>query len=267
MPSSLFASAWLHRNLIKALSKRDVIGRYKGSFLGLMWSLINPLIMLTVYTFVFSVVFKARWGSTTGGSGIEFALLLFSGLMVFNIFSENILKAPSLVTGNVNYVKKVVFPIEVLPWVSLVSALFHFAVSTLIWVSAHLVFIGGLPITALCLPLILAPLCLLTLGVSWVLASISVYFRDIGQFIGPGVTVLLFLSPIFYPASALPQRFQTLFWLNPLSLPIEMIRDALFWGKLPDFNLLGVYSGISIVAALVGFRFFQATKRGFADAL
>jgi lipopolysaccharide transport system permease protein len=265
-PREMAASLWRNRGLIQVLVKREVIGRYKGSYLGILWSLFNPVFMLLVYTFVFSVVFKARWA---GGSDsrTEFALILFAGLLVFNLFSECVTRAPSLVLSNVNYVKKVVFPLEVLPVVSLGAALFHTAVSIAVWMIAYLILFGIPQPSALLLPAILLPLVLLILGLSWLLASLGVFLRDVAQFIGLLVTVLMFLSPIFYPVSALPPDFQQLFLLNPMTPVIEQVRNALIWNKPPAWGFYAVYLTACAFVAWLGFAWFQKTRKGFADVL
>lgn len=265
-PQEMVASFWRNRDLIRALVKREVIGRYRGSFMGILWSFFNPIFMLAVYTFVFSFVFKARWGATSD-SKAEFALVLFSGLMVFNIFSECINRAPSLVLANVNYVKKVVFPLEILPWVSLGASLFHALISLAVWLAAYAIFFGIPHPTVLFSPLIVAPLVLLIMGVSWLLASLGVYLRDVAQIIGLLTTALMFMSPIFYPATALPEEYRPLLYLNPLTVIIEQTRDILFWAKSPDYMTLLPYTAVSSLIAWAGFAWFQKTRKGFADVL
>ncbi|WP_223472189.1 MULTISPECIES: ABC transporter permease [unclassified Pseudomonas] len=265
-PAAMVKSVLINRILIYVLIRREVIGRYKGSMLGILWSFFTPVFMLVVYTFVFSVVFKARW-SGGGESKSEFALVLFAGLLVFNLFSECVNRAPGLVLANTNYVKKIVFPLETLPLVALGAALFHMGVSVLAWLVFYIVLFGTPPVTALLLPVVLFPLVLLTLGISWFLASISVYLRDIGQFIGIIITAMLFLSPIFYPLSTLPQSYQAILQANPLTLPVEMVRDVLFWGKAPQWEHLAAYSAISVLVACSGFAWFQRTRKGFADVI
>lgn len=262
----LFASFWRHRGLIRVFVVREIVARYRGSFLGLVWSLILPVLMLTVYTFVFSVVFQARWG---GGSEsrFEFALVLFAGLIVFNLFAECISRAPGLLVGNVNYVKKVVFPLEILPWVALGSALFNAAVSLLVLLVALGFSATGVSWTALLLPLVFLPLALLIMGFSWVLSSLGVFIRDIGQFIGVLVTLLLFMSPIFYPVSALPDGFARWLLLNPLTFIIEQVRGLLLWGRLPAWEGLVLYYLVALLVAWLGFFWFQKTRKGFADVL
>lgn len=203
----MVASLWRNRNLIAALTRREVIGRYRGSVLGMLWSFFNPVFMLIVYTFVFSVVFKARWNARSDLK-TEFALVLFAGLIVFNLFAECINRAPSLILSNVNYVKKVVFPLEVLPWVAMGSILFHTLVSLAVWLVSYFILFGVPHATVLLLPLVLLPLIFFVMGLSWFLASLGVYLRDVGQFIGIVTTVLMFLSPIFYPITALPEKYR-----------------------------------------------------------
>jgi len=266
LPQEMVASLWRNRDLVKTLVKREVVGRYRGSFMGILWSFFNPVLMLVVYTFVFSIVFKARWNAGSD-SKTEFALVLFTGLIVFNLFAECVNRAPGLILSNVNYVKKVVFPLEILPWVALGSAMFHALISLGVWLIAYLVLFGLPHATLFLLPLVIFPLLLFIMGLSWGLASLAVYLRDISQFIGIVTTVLLFLSPIFYPASALPEEYRDLVLFNPLAPAIEQVRDVLLWGKVPDMIFLSVYLLAAALVAWLGFAWFQKTRRGFADVL
>jgi lipopolysaccharide transport system permease protein len=265
-PAKMISSLWRNRSLIKTLTRREILGRYRGSFFGLFWSFFNPLLMLSVYTFVFSEVLKARW---VGGSDskTEFALALFAGLMVFNLFTECINRAPSLILSNVNYVKKVVFPLEVLPCAVLSAALFHGAISLCVWLAAYSIFYGVPHVTVFYLPLIIIPFIFFILGVSWLLSSLGTYLRDVSQLIGILTTVMMFLSPIFYPATALPENTRYLLYLNPLTPVVEQTRNVLFMGKGPDFIMLGVYWICAIFIAWLGFAWFQKTRKGFADVL
>jgi lipopolysaccharide transport system permease protein len=265
-PAALAASLWQNRSLIRALVVREVLGRYRGSALGVLWSFFNPVLMLTVYTFVFSVVFKARWSSASE-SRTEFALALFVGLIAFNLFAECVTRAPGLILENANYVKKVVFPLETLPIVTLGAAVFHALVSLLVWGMFYLVAAGRPHLTVLWVPLVLLPLVLLAAGVSWTLASLGVYLRDVGHVIGLFTTSLMFLSPVFYPASALPERLRVLFELNPLTSIIEMMRDVLMWGHQPSMARLAASTLVGLIIACLGFGWFQKTRRGFADVL
>lgn len=268
-PVSVFAllrNIKQHRQLIGQMTKREVIGRYKGSLLGLTWSFFNPVLMLVVYTFVFSVVFKARW---IGGSDskTEFALVLFTGLMVFSLFAECISRAPGIVLSNVNYVKKVVFPLEVLPIIVLGSALFHLLISLLVWLSFYLLFFGLPPVTVFLLPIVIMPLILMILGFSWFLASLGVYLRDISQIIGVIVTILMFLSPIFYPIVALPEEYRPFMQISPLTLVVEQTRDVMIWGKGLNVTAWLTSLFVSLMTAWLGFAWFQKTRKGFADVL
>lgn len=265
-PVEMFASLWRNRELIKASTKREVLGRYRGSFFGVLWSFFNPLFMLAVFTFVFSVIFQARWG---GGSGskTEFALVLFAGLLVFNLFAECINRAPALILSNTNYVKKVVFPLEILPFVGLLSAVFHTLISLGVWLIAYVIFFGAPHLTVFYLPLVLMPFCLFLMGLSWALASLGVFLRDISQFIGVLTTTLMFISPIFYPVTTYPEDYRYIVHLNPLTTVVEHTRDMLFWGRTPDFLMLAIYWGVTLGIAWLGFTWFQKTRKGFADVL
>ena len=265
-PLAMFNSLWLHRQLILTLVKRDVAGRYRGSVLGLLWSLFNPIFMLAVYTFVFSVVFRARW--TVGEeSRAMFALVLFAGLLLFNLFAECVNRAPGLILENVNYVKKVIFPLEVLPWVILGTALFHALVSFFVWLAFSFVVLGMPPLTILLFPLILLPLLLFILGLSWFLASLGVYLRDVGQFVGILTTTLLFLTPIFYPLTLIPESYQSIVLSNPLAFIVEQGRGLLIFGRLPNWSGYFTLMAATLLFAWGGFAWFQKTRKGFADVL
>jgi lipopolysaccharide transport system permease protein len=269
-PTSLIdfiKSLWLHRQLIFQMTKREVLGRYKGSIIGLAWSFFNPLFMLSVYTFVFSEIFKSRWGGiSNGNSKTQFALTLFVGMIVFNLFSEIINRAPGLIISNVNYVKKVIFPLEILPVISMGAALFHSFISLGVLLLAYTIFNGYLNWTAIFIPLILLPLITLSTGIAMILASLGVFLRDIGQSIGIITTILMFLSPIFYPVNAVPLKFRIFIMSNPVSFIVEQVRGAL-WGQLPNWIGLGVYTLIAISISWLGYAWFQKTRKGFADVL
>lgn len=265
-PGEMFASFWRNRSLVRALVRREVIGRYKGAILGLLWSFFNPLFMLAVYTFVFSVVLKARW-NVGNDSKTEFALVLFVGLIIFNLFADCLSRAPSLILDNVNYVKKVVFPLEILPLVVMGSALFQALVSLGVWLVFFFIFFGIPPASSLLFPVLIMPVILFSMGFSWMLASLGVFLRDIAQVIGLVTTVLMFLSPIFYPLSALPAAYRSVLFLNPLTFALEQVRNALIWGNFPDLLEFSIYLAVSVFVAWLGFAWFQKTRKGFADVL
>jgi lipopolysaccharide transport system permease protein len=247
--------------------QREVVGRYKGSVMGLGWSFFNPILMLAVYTFVFSVVFKARWGVDTGESKTQFAVVLFVGMIVHGLFSEVLNRAPSLILSNVNYVKKVVFPLEILPVIAMGAALFHSLISVCVLLAAFAIFNGFLQWTVVFIPFVLLPFIILTLGLAWMLASLGVFVRDIGQTIGIIMVIMMFLAPVFYPITALPEEFRPWLLANPLTFIIEQAREVAIWGHLPDFKGLAMYTLQSCIWAWLGFAWFQKTRKGFADVL
>jgi lipopolysaccharide transport system permease protein len=264
---AMFASNWRNRALIFQLARREVTGRYKGSLLGLLWSFVNPILMLIIYTFFFSVIFKARWNLPGYENKAGFAVVLFVGLILYGLFAECVNRAPSLIIGNVNYVKRVIFPLEILPCVAMGSALFHAMINVLVLLLVQLVTTHEIQWTVIFLPLIMLPLIFIGLGVSWALASMGVFIRDVSQVTVFVVTVLQFLSPIFYPLSAMPPRFQSLLMLNPLTFIIEQARLAVIVGQIPDLTRLAIGTVVALFFAWCGFWWFQKTRKGFADVL
>ncbi len=268
--TAMLRSLWGNRVLISQMSRREVVGRYKGSVMGLLWSFLNPLFMLVVYTFFFAIVFKSRWGDAPVGkeeSKTLFAVLLFVGMIVHSLFAEVLNRAPNLILGNVNYVKKVVFPLEILPAISMGTALFHSLVSASVLLLVFFVTNGYIHWTLIFFPLILLPLVIFTIGLAWILASLGVFVRDVGQSIGLGMTVMLFLSPVFYPVSALPESLRPWMLANPLTFIIEQARAVLIWGQQPNWSGLLIYTVIAVVVAWLGYAWFQKTRKGFADVL
>jgi lipopolysaccharide transport system permease protein len=266
--ASLIQSLSKNRALIFKMTQHEVLGRYKGSVIGMAWSFFNPIFMLSIYTFVFSVVFKSRWQvANEPQSKTQFAVILFTGLIALNLMSEVLNRAPGLILSNVNYVKKVVFPLEILPLVAIMAALFHSLVSINVLLAAFAVFNGFLHWTAIFLPLVMAPFVVLISGLAWLLASLGVYLRDIGQSIGLITTVMMFVSPVFYPITAVPEKYRPVVMLNPPSFIIEQLRKVLVWGELPDFRGLTVYFLIALAVAWAGYAWFQKTRKGFADVL
>ena len=259
-----------HTSLLLQLIRRDVQARYRGSALGLAWSFVIPLLMLGVYTFVFAIVFKARWGGDpvgVEGGTLHFALNLYTGLILHAFLAENLSRAPTLITSNANYVTKVVFPLGILPPMLLGSALFHLAMNLGVLLLAVLLFGPGLSVTWLLIPLLLAPLAMLGLAANYLLASLGVFLRDIGQLMGLAITLLMFLSPVFYPVSALPPALQPWILLNPLTLPVEWLRGLLMDESLPDLTMFFAYLAVSLLALAVTHQWFHRTRRAFADVL
>lgn len=267
---TLTCSLLEHRQLLGQMTKREVIGRYKGSLLGLGWSFLNPVLMLGVYTFVFSVVFKARWeGGQEGGeeSKAMFAIVLFIGMIVHGLFSEILNRAPSLIVGNVNYVKKVIFPLEILPVVTANVALFHTLVSLGVWLLAYFAFINVPHWSALLFPIVILPLLFLALGLSWFLASLGVFLRDVSPIVSIITMIMMYLSPVFFPVKSLPEEIQPLIMVNPLTFIIEQARDVLIWGKSPNYLGLLAYTAMALAVLWAGFAWFQKTRKGFSDVL
>jgi lipopolysaccharide transport system permease protein len=267
-PSVGLVGLFAQRSLIAQLIEREVLGRYRGSLLGLLWPFITPLLMLALYTFVFGGVFGGRrWAGGQETSIGEFAIILFAGLTLHGVLAEMLSQCPKLIRSNRNYVKKVVFPLEILPVVTLGGALFHALISFLMLLGVQLLLTGRLPLTFLLLPVVLAPFAILSLGVGLFLASLGVFLRDIDQILRPLTAALLFLSPIFYPLAVLPEPLRHLLYLNPLTFIVEQSRAVLIWGEMPDWFGLALYSMLAFVIAALGLWWFQKTRKGFADVL
>ena len=264
---AMVGSLWRNRRLLSQLVKREVVGRYRGSFLGLAWSFFNPIVMLAIYTFVFSDVFKMRWGVSEEETKAEFAIVLFAGIVVHSFFAEVLARAPGVILVNVNYVKKVLFPIEILPVVAVGTSLFHGIVSLAVLLLAFVLFNGYLHWTMIFAPLVWLPFVVFTLGVAWILAALAVFLRDVGQTIGIITMALMFLSPVFYPVTALPPHLRPWLMANPLTFIIEQTREVLVWGHLPNWYGLGLYTLAAVLVCWAGYAWFQKTRKGFADVL
>ncbi len=263
-----WAVIWRHRDVILRMIRREIVGRYLGSALGVAWSIIQPLALLCVFTFAFNVVFQSRWTSAgTVQSETNFAVAMFLGYIIFNLIAEPVNRAPSLIVVHANYVKKAVFPLEILVTVAVGGALFHFGMALMVWLGLVLVVHQAIAWTVILLPLVVLPLVLMVAGFVWVLASLGVFIRDLSQVVGPGTMSLLFLSPVFYPASAVPPPFKTWMYANPLTGVIEEARKVAIFGELPDWLLLAGYTLLGIAVAHLGHLWFVRTRRGFADVL
>jgi lipopolysaccharide transport system permease protein len=252
--------------LLAELIQRDFIGRYRGSFLGVFWSFLNPALMLTVYTLVFSVAFKSRWPGY-GEDKFGFALILFSGMIIHGFLAECLHRAPSLVLQNVNFVKKVIFPLDLLALVTVISALIHFAINFAVLVAFCLILGFKIHLGVIWLPLVLLPLILMVTGLTWFFSALGVYLKDLSQFAGFLVTISLFLSPVFYDSSALPPSYQTYLKWNPITLPGMEIRDVMLFGKPMAWMSWSISLGLGALMFFGGFAWFQRVRRGFADVL
>lgn len=266
-PFGFAQDTWQKRRLIYNLAKREVVGRYRGSFVGIFWSFLTPILLLTVFTFVFGEIFQARWGDRVQSGPLDFAVALFAGLLIFNFFAECIGRAPTLIIANANYVKKVVFPLEVLTLVTLLAALFHLAAGYIILLILMTLSSWEFSWHMLYVPVIFAPFAVLVLGLTWGLSALGVYLRDIGQLISPILTAMMFLSPIFYPLSSVSEKFMWIYEINPLTFVIEQVRAVLLQGVQPNWVGLGYYSLACVLVGYLGFVLFQKTRKGFADVL
>lgn len=245
------------------LAKRDFAGRYSGSFGGVVWSFAQPLFLLAIYTLAFGVILQMRWGFSGGTA--DYALMLFAGLLVFNAFSECLQKAPALVTENPNLVKKMLFPLELLPWVMVSTSIAHATIGVAVWLAGYAVLFGVPRPTALLFPLVLLCLAPVLLGVGWLLSSLGVLMRDMGQLAAMLSHALLFLTPIFYSIDAAPPLVQPLLMANPLSFVVEQLRLVLFFGQVPAWRGLAVYFALAATFAWVSLRIFRRLRPGFAD--
>lgn len=253
-------------NLIFTMAHRDVVGKYNGSIFGFLWAILNPLFMLAVYTFAFGFIFKAKWAGV-GNDPFDFALALFPALLVFNYFSDCVNRAPSMITGNTAYVKKVVFPLETLPLMSCVSALFNFFVGLLVWVIAFAVLKGGFHFSVFWMVLVVVPLFIFTAGLSVFLSALGVYLRDVQQLVGIVTSAMIFMSPVFYSLESIPEKFRTYIEVNPLTFFVELARSVTFRGENMDFTSFGIILVVAIVMFGLGIRWFNFTRKGFADVL
>lgn len=256
-----------HLYLIKTFTIREIQNRYKGSLLGILWALITPILMLLVFSFVFGEIFQAKWPGNTGTNKIDFAINLFIGLSIFWYFADILAKSPTIISSVPNYVKKVIFPLEILPLVTILSTLVYLIINFIIIFITILITSNHISITIISIPLLIVITIPLLLGISLLLSAIGVYAKDIGVIIGVFINLLMFLSPIFYPISAIPEKMIWLFNLNPLTAIIEESRKVLLYNSWPDWNIVFVYTIISLLVYYVGNKIFKITKKGFADVI
>jgi lipopolysaccharide transport system permease protein len=264
-PFRMVGSLWSKRELIWHFIWREFVGRYRGSHLGVVLSLATPLILLVVYTLTFGVVFRGSFGQDGGQA--PFALALFSGLIFFQLFADAVGRAAPLLASNPNFITKVVFPLEILPVAIAGSALLHFFVSLGILLAGLLIYFHSLPWTVLLFPVLVLPLFCLALGACWLLAALGIYFRDLNALVPPVLMSLTFLSAIFYPVSAIPERFQIFLLANPLAGYAEMARSIFVFGDLPDWRIWLYCTAVGLISAAVGYFVFMRLKKGFSDAL
>lgn len=262
-PDELWRSLWRNRHVAAHVARRQVQSRHRGSHLGVLWTVVHPLLLLGVYTLVFTELLPV---GVEPGQRLDFVLRVFCGLVLFGVFAETVQRAPTAIVGHANYVKKCVFPLEALPVADLWASAWCGALNVGV-LTAVVALAGAISWTALLFPLVLPPLLLLTLGLAWLLAALGVYVRDLSVSIGVLVTVAFFLTPIVYRAQDVPTRWQWLMECNPMAVVVETGRATLLGGTAPDWTALLVAYLLAFGVAQLGFAWFQATKRGFADVL
>ncbi len=256
-----------HHALFRALHRRELASRYRDSFLGSLWMAITPLLMLALYTFVFGVIFKSRWQGMGDGGIATYAIVLFSGLLLHGLLSDTLGRAPRLMLEEPNYVTKVVFPLELLGWINMVTALVHYLVGLTILLVVIAFMMPPLSPSALWLPVIVLPYMLYLVGLGWALSAIGVYLRDLYLLMNTIISLLLFLSPVFYARDKAPGGMGRWLVLNPLTVPVEQVREVLFKHKPPQFETLGWYALGGVVVYLAGLLVFQKLRRGFSDVM
>ena len=261
------AFPWRYRALLWTLTHREIVARYRGSVLGTLWSLLTPLLMLAVFTLVFGIVLPSRWPGAAGEGIGMFALALLSGLLLHTLLADVLSKAPGLIVTQPNYVTKMVFPLEALGWISLLAALFHAGCGLLLLVLVNGVWGSGFALPQLALPVILLLFSVMVLGLAWLFAALGVYVRDLVQLVGPLIMVLMFMGPVFFPRSAMPEPMRPWLALNPITIPIEQARRVIFDGHWPDWASLGWYALAACAMYLFGLWVFNTLKKGFADVL
>lgn len=263
----MYRKILVNRSLLKQLVIRDIHARYKGSYFGVLWSFINPIMLLVLYSFIFGVVFQARWPGVEKSDKLEFSLLLYLGLITHTLLAECVIRSPLLITQNANFVKKLVFPIQIVPVSIVGSAFFHYFLSFLIWLIVFFIVNHYIHWSVLFIPVLILPFLFLCIGVSWILSSIGTYVRDIGQLTSSIAMALLFLAPIFYPSSSLPGSFQDIIYLNPLTYIVEQVRLVSFYGEFPSFYPFLLYSFGCFFFFCLGWFIFSKLRSGFSDVL
>ncbi len=255
--------------LIGRFAVREAAEARRGTLLGAAWGLITPLLMLGVYAFVFGAVFQARWGAPAPGAetGVPTVVILFSGLIVFNLFADAAIRAPVLVLKHRTLAAQPNFPLDILPWASVAAGLMNAAPQILILLAAVVITTGAPPWTAPLALLALAPLILIALGLTFALGALGVFLRDLQQILPPILTGVLFLSPVFYPAELAPGPARPFLAINPIAPSVDGLRDALLFGAVPDLARTAGHAGIGLLCCWIGYFLFAKTRKAFADVL
>ncbi|CAG0969459.1 Teichoic acid translocation permease protein TagG [Phycisphaerales bacterium] len=267
-PTRLASNLWRHRDLIGQFAMRFFHLRHRGTHLGVVWALVLPLLMMVVYTAVFNFILSARYSLTGEETPSQFAVHLFCGLTVFTVFSESLVRSCVLVMENPAYVKKVVFPVEILPVSQLFAALMFSGIGLVLTIIGTVVFFGRIPWTVVLIPLVMLPMVAMTLGLSWFLASLGVFLRDITNIITILVSqVLIFVTPVFYSLERLPEPWREIASFNPLAPIVDGARKVIVMGEQPDWTALGAVLVVGLACMQMGYAWFMKSKRGFADVL
>lgn len=265
-PFAPFRALWLHWDLLLRFSTQDLRSRYRESFLGPVWALIVPLCQLAVFGFVFTSILPSRW--SVGEAGFLFPLNLFCGIAVYSAFSEIVTRSTTILTENSSYIKRVVFPLEIMPISVVLTAVVGFVVSlTMLLLASCLLRESLPPVQTLSLPVILVPFFILLVGLAWLFAGISVYLPDLRHAVFPLVSLLMFISPVLFPLSSVPEPYRFAIAWNPVTVPIEQLRNALIVGAWPDPLVLASYTAVAWIVAWFGYASFIVLRRGFADAV
>ena len=264
--SVFLQTPWKYRNLLTQVTLREIATRYKGLSLGIIWSFIHPLLLMGIYYFVFGLIFKPRWPQAEGARG-EFMLILFLGIIIYDVCATALTKGPQLITNQVSYVKKVIFPLEIISWSTLGSTLFFFLQAAALWVLIAFAF-GVIQAASL---LYFIPLVFCMTGyylmLTWFLSAIGVFIRDIAQIMQPFSMFVLFLTPIFYPLSAVPEDLRFVFIFNPLAFMVESARNVLLFHQSPQWGMYCTYTALGWLGAFGAFLFFNRCKDQFADCM
>jgi len=266
-PFAFAADLWRQRELLWQFTLRNVEVRHKGSHLGLIWSFLNPLLMLGLYVMVFGYIFGGKFGVLPNETKVDYALGIFFGLTLFQFFAEVLGVSPTIIVGNPNFVKKVVFPLEILPAASVGGAVFHMLISLCLVLLSLLFFGHGASWGILWLPVIIAPLVLLAMGTAWLFSALGVFFRDLGQLMQFLTMALMYASAVFFSVSRIPPGIWVFLRFNPLMLAIELSRDVALWHRPINYHYLAYLYASGLIACYLGHLAFRRMKPAFADVL
>lgn len=261
----MLKNLYKHRELIWNFAKRNLIGRYKGSYLGILWSFLDPLFMLCIYTFVFGIIFGVKLPADIGTS--SFAIFLFSGLIPWRAFSESLNTSTGIIISNVNLVKKVIFPLEIFSTSTVISSIINSFFSMTILFIGMLILDHRIPLTFLYLFIIFIPQILFTTGLCWFLSSIGVFLRDIKSIVSVILMAWMYMTPIFYPVERIPEKFRLIMNLNPMHVIVTNYRRVLLMGVSPDWFWLTFVTITGIIFSILGYTWFMKSKGAFADVI